>query len=119
VRHARLVLLGNAAGIKKTDAAIEDLFADQFYIECVNAAFGISIKESDLPVDGSDMITKRIEDVLVRRYGHKALDKRGVTSEILRRFDKWKKLDDVPKEAAAKAEKLFTAINNAFDGASS
>jgi hypothetical protein len=45
----RVMMLGNAAGIKKTDAAIEDLFGDQFYIDCVNAAFGIAIKEPDLP----------------------------------------------------------------------
>jgi predicted ATP-dependent endonuclease of OLD family len=114
----RVLMLGNAAGIKKTDSAIEDLFEDQFYIDCVNAAFGIAIKEADLPVDGSDMITKRVETVLVQRYGHKELDKRRVMSEILRRFDGWEKVSDLPKGTAAKAEKLFKAINNAFGGAS-
>jgi hypothetical protein len=113
----RVLMLGNAAGIKKTDAAIEDLFEDQFYIDCVNAAFGISIKESDLPVDGSDMISKRVEAVLVQRYGHKELDKRRVMSEILRRFDGWEKVSDLPKGTAAKSEKLFKAINAAFEGA--
>jgi hypothetical protein len=112
----RVFMLGSAAGIKKTDAAIEDLFEDEFYIDCVNAAFGISIKELDLPVDGSDMITKRIETVLVQRYGHKELDKRRVMSEILRRFDDWEKASDLPKGTVAKAEKLFKAINNAFGG---
>jgi hypothetical protein len=58
----RVLMLGKAAGIKKkTDAAIEDLFDDQFYLDCVNAAFGIAIKPEDLPADGSDMITKRVE----------------------------------------------------------
>ena len=113
----RVLMLGSAAGIKKTDAAIEDLFDDQFYIECVNAAFGISIKVSDLPVDGSDMITKRVETFLLQRYGHKEFDKRRVMSEILRRFDSWKKVSDFPNGTADKAEKLFKAINNAFDGA--
>ena len=112
----RVLMLGSAAGIQKTDAAIEDLFEDQFYIDCVNAAFGISIKKSDLPVDGSDMITNRIEAVLVRRYGHKELDKRRVMSEILRRFDDWEKASDLPKGTLAKAEKLFKAINKAFEG---
>ena len=110
----RVLMLGKAAGIKKTDAAIEDLFDDQFYIECVNAAFGIAIREVDLPVDGSDMITKRVETVLVKRYGHKELDKRRVLTEILRRFDNWEKVSDLPKGTAAKAEKLFSAINTAF-----
>ncbi len=112
----RVLMLGSAAGIKKTDAAIEDLFDDQFYIDCVNAAFGISIKESDLPVDGSDMITKRVEAILLQRYGHKEIDKRSVMSEILRRFDAWEKVSDLPKGTADKAEKLFKAINSAFDG---
>jgi energy-coupling factor transporter ATP-binding protein EcfA2 len=112
----RVLMLGNAAGIKKTDAAIEDLFENQFYIDCVNTTFGISINESDLPVDGSDMITKRIKAVLIRRYGHVELDKRRVMSEILRRFDGWKKVSDLPTGTAVKAEKLFKAINTAFDG---
>lgn len=115
----RVLMLSKAAGIKKTDAAIEDLFEDQFYIDCVNAAFRIAIKPEDLPDDGSDMITKRVESVLVQRYGHKELDKRRVMAEILRRFDGWEKASDLPKGTAARAEKLFNAINNAFGGASS
>lgn len=114
----RVLMLGKVAGIKKTDAAIEDLFDNQFYIDYVNAAFGIAIKEADLPVDGSDMITKRVETVLVQSYGHKELDKRRVMSEILRRFDGWEKVSDLPKGTASKAEKLFQTINNAFGGAS-
>ena len=84
----RVLVLGKVVGIKKTDAAIVDLFDDQFYLDCVNAAFGIAIKSEDLPADGSDMITKRVETVMTGRYGHKELDKRTVMAEILRRFDK-------------------------------
>ena len=114
----RVLMLGKAAGIKKTDAAIEDLFDDQFYIDCVNTAFSIAIKVEDLPADGSDMITKRVEAVLVARYGHKEFDKRRIMEEILRRFDGWKGISDLPKDTAARAETLFTAINNAFEGES-
>jgi predicted ATP-dependent endonuclease of OLD family len=113
----RVLMLGKSAGIKKTDAAIEEMFDDQFYIDCVNDAFGIAIKEEDLPVDGSDMITKRVEAVLVDRYGHKQLDKRQVLAQILRRFDSWEKVSDLPKGTLAKAEKLFKAINSAFEDA--
>jgi hypothetical protein len=95
-------------------AAIEDLFEDQFYIECVNAAFGIAFNPDDLPIDGSDMITKRVESVLVQRYGKKELDKRRVMTEILRRFDGWEKVADLPEGTSAKAEKLFSAVNRAF-----
>jgi hypothetical protein len=110
----RVLLLGQAAGIRKTDAAIEDLFDDLFYVNCVNTAFGLAIKEEDLPVDGSDMITKRVEAVLVQRYGDKTLDKRRVMAEILRQFDGWKQVADLPKGTATRAESLFKAINNAF-----
>jgi energy-coupling factor transporter ATP-binding protein EcfA2 len=114
----RVLMLGKAAGIKKTDAGIEDLFDDQFYLDCVNAAFGIAIKPEDLPTDGSDMITKRVDAVLTGRYGHKELDKRVVMAEILRRFDEWKKVSDLPSGTAERVEKLFQAINSAFGSAS-
>lgn len=113
----RILMLGKSAGIRKTDAAIEDVFDDQFYIDCVNDAYGIAIKDEDLPVDGSDMITKRVEAVLVNRYGHSQLEKRRVLEEILRRFDSWEKVSDLPKHTAARAEKLFKAINSAFEDA--
>ena len=113
----RVLVLGKVAGIKKTDAAIVDLFDDQFYLDCFNAAFGIAIKSEDLPADGSDMITKRVETVVTGRYGHKELDKRTVMAEILRRFDKWEKVSDLPKGIATHAEKPFQAINSAFEDA--
>ena len=110
----RVLMLGKVAGINKTDAAIEDLFDDQFYIECVNAAFRIAINQADLPADGSSMITKRIEAVLTQRHGYSKLDKRQVAAEILRRFDSWTQVSDIPKETVIRAEKLFRAINSAF-----
>ncbi len=60
------------------------------------------------------MITKRVEAVLVARYGHKELDKRRVMAEILRRFDSWENASDLPKNVAGRAESLFKAINKAF-----
>ena len=113
----RVLMLGKAAGIRKTDAAIEDLFDDQFYLDCVNTAFGIEIKSEDLPTDGSDMITKRVEAVMTGRYGRKELDKRTIMAEILRRFDNLEKVSDLPNGTAERAEKLFKAINSAFEGA--
>ena len=111
----RVLMLGSAADIKKTDAAIEDLFSDQFYVDCCNSAFGIAIKLEDLPVDGSDMISKRVEEVLIKRCGHKELDKRRVMAELLLRFDTWKTVSDLPEGTAAKAAKLFSTINSAFE----
>ena len=39
----KILMIKDAAGIKKTDSAIEDLFPDEFYTECVNRAYGLSI----------------------------------------------------------------------------
>nr|WP_281720182.1 AAA family ATPase [Nitrosomonas nitrosa] len=62
----RILSIGKAAGLKKNEAAIEDLFPDSFYIDCVNNAYHVAIKSADLPADGSSMITKRVESVLNR-----------------------------------------------------
>jgi len=109
----RVLMLGQASGIKKTDVAIEDLFPDDFFRECVNRSYGIAIRDEDLPVDGSTLISKRVEKVLKERHG-KELDKKLVLSEMLRDFDSWVKISDLPKGSAASAEKLFKSINAAF-----
>ncbi|GAK70680.1 hypothetical protein RRU01S_13_00180 [Agrobacterium rubi TR3 = NBRC 13261] len=112
-RAFRVLMLKEASGIKKTDVAIEDLFPDDFFRECVNRAYGVAITPKDLPVDGSTLISKRVEEVLKHRHG-KSLDKKLVLSEMLREFDRWTKLADLPKGAAASAEKLFKSVNAAF-----
>ena len=110
----RVLMLKDAAGVKKNEAAIEDLFPDEFYLECVNSAYRTAIKIEDLPSDGSDQITKRIEATLVARHGRSELDKRLVMAEMLRRFDNWNVITDLPKGTAERAEKLFQKINAAF-----
>ncbi|SDB71442.1 ATP-dependent nuclease [Belnapia rosea] len=110
----RIFMLGKAVGSKKTDFAVEDIFPDEFYLDCVNTAFGLAIKPEDLPEDGSDMITKQIEHVLKTKYGRSSLDKRQVLGEMWKRFDTWKTASDLPPGTAANAEKLFKAINAAF-----
>ena len=55
------------------------------------------------------MITKRVETVLVQHYGHKELERRRVISEILRRFDGWQKVADLPAGTAAMAENVKRA----------
>jgi len=112
-RSFRVLMLKEASGLKKTDVAIEDLFPDDFFRECVNRAYGVAIKPEDLPVDGSTLISRRVEEVLKSRHG-KSLDKKIVLSEMLREFDRWTKLSDLPKGAATSSEKLFKSINVAF-----
>jgi hypothetical protein len=73
----------------------------------------VAIQTEDLPVDGTTLISKRVETVLKTRHG-KTLDKKLVLTEMLKQFDSWSKLSDLPKGTAASAEKLFKAINGAF-----
>jgi hypothetical protein len=110
----RVMMLGDVSGIKKTDVAIEDLFPDDFFRDCVNRAYGLGIRDDELPVDGSTLISKRVEKVLSSRHG-KTLDKKLVLGEMLKEFDLWKTVADIPKTTVGAAEKLFTAINAAFD----
>jgi len=109
----RILSIGKAAGLSKNEAAIEDLFPDEFYIDCVNSAYRVAISLTDLPVDGSSMITKRVETVLKAQH-NRSLDKRMVLAEMLQRFDPWESADSLPKGTVAHAEKLFEAINRAF-----
>ena len=110
----RVLMLGNAASLRKTDAAIEDLFPDDFYRECVNEAFGLAIKPEDLPKDGSDMITTRIERILKERHGHESLDKKRVLGVMLKKFDTWSSTKDLPQDTEKNANNLFKKINKIF-----
>lgn len=110
----RTIMLGKAVGTKQTDFAIEDLFPPKFFIDCVNETYGIAIKPEDLPEDGSDMISKKVEHVLKLRHGHTQLDKKRVMVEMWKQFDAWKSVDDLPAHTSGRAEKVFKAINDAF-----
>jgi hypothetical protein len=79
----------------------------------VNAAYKVNIKPEHLPVDGSSMITKRTEAVLMRDHQRK-LDKKLLLGELLKRFDDWDNIKDLPTGTAKNAERLFTAINKVF-----
>lgn len=109
----RVLMLGDASGVKKTDVAIEDLFPDEWFLDCVNRAYGVALKMEDLPEDGSTLIAKRVEIALKKRQG-RDLKKRDVLTEMLKDFDDWKEVKNLPKGAAANAERLFKRINAAF-----
>jgi energy-coupling factor transporter ATP-binding protein EcfA2 len=110
----RVLMLKQASSVSKQEVGIEDVFPDQFYIDCVNSSYRLGIKAADLPTDGSDMIASRIERILKTQHGLQGLDKQRVMHEMFRAFDAWKLPVDLPGESAAKAAKLFAAINQAF-----
>ena len=112
--HAfRVLMLGDAAGVKKTDVAIEDLFPDEWFLGCVNRTYGLALTLDDLPQDDSTLISKRVEIALKQRQG-RSLSKKDVLTEVLREFDGWTTSKSLPRGTAANAERLFGKINNAF-----
>lgn len=109
----RVLMLDKAAGVKKTDVAIEDLFPDEWFLECVNRAYGLALRLEDLPEDGSTLIAKRVEIAMKQRQG-KELKKKNVLVEMLKEFDSWSTISDLPTGTAENAERLFKNINAAF-----
>ena len=109
----RVFMLGETAGVKKTDVAIEDLFPNEWFLECVNRAYGLAIKLEDLPKDGSTLIAKRVEISLKQRQ-ERDLKKKDVLTEMLKDFDRWTKIADLPDGTADYAERLFKKLNSAF-----
>ena len=110
----RIIMLKQAAHISKNEVAIEDLFPDEFYLALVNAAYRIQIQMSDLPSDGSAMIARRVEQVLTSTYGCPALDKGAVLAHMLRAFETWRSIGDIPALTVTRAELLFEKINFEF-----
>ncbi|PUB83983.1 MAG: hypothetical protein DBP02_10130 [gamma proteobacterium symbiont of Ctena orbiculata] len=113
----RVFMLGETAGVKKTDVAIEDLFPDEWFLECVNHAYGLALKLEDLPKDGSTLIAKRVEIALKQHQG-RDLKKKDVVVEMLKEFDTWTTISDLPTDTADNAERLFKKVNDAFGVAS-
>lgn len=113
----RVLMLGQASGIRKSECSIEDLLSDEFYLDCVNAAYRINMRPADLPAEGSDMITSRIETVLRTRHGRSGLDRELVLREILKRFDSWLTVAALPAPLVTAAERLCKTINAAFPAA--
>ena len=109
----RVFMLGETAGVKKTDVAIEDLFPDGWFLECVNRAYGLALKLEDLPEDGSTLIAKRVEIALKQRQGRN-LKKKDVLVEMLKVFDNWATISDLPTGTVDNAERLFKKVNAAF-----
>jgi energy-coupling factor transporter ATP-binding protein EcfA2 len=109
----RVLMLGKAAGVQKTDVAIEDLFPDEWFLGCVNRAYGLALKLDDLPEDGSTLIAKRVEIALKQRQGRE-LKKKDVLGEMLKQFDSWTTISDLPIDTVDNAERLFKKVNTAF-----
>jgi energy-coupling factor transporter ATP-binding protein EcfA2 len=107
----RILMLGEIVSTGQNEFAIEDLFPVDFYLKCVNNAYGTNIEETELPNDGSDQISKRVEAALVNRGLTKELDKRRVMRAMQREFDDMTEKKHLPQGTYEKARKLIDKIN--------
>lgn len=110
----RVFMLGRAVGTTNSEFAIEDLFPDDFYLECVNEAFATNLSTADIPNVDSPQLSKRVETALVKKGRITTLDKGQILGAIQRRFDTMNTLDDLPAGTADLAAKLFAKINGEF-----
>jgi len=110
----RVLMLAEAAGLTKKEAAIEDLFPDEFYMDCVNEAYKVNMSLSDLEQDSSEMITHKVDHWLQNNFGGQKLDKDKVLRVLLTRFDGWESIANLPEGTAENAERLFSNINSVF-----
>lgn len=108
----KVLMLGKV--VDSTVIEIEDLFPLDFYLGCINEAYGTNLKESDLPQDGNASAAARIEVTLKAKGRATELDKELVAGVLQRRFQGMQKLDDLPAGTSDKAGKLIAAINAAF-----
>lgn len=110
----RVFLLGKAVGSLKAEFAIEDLFPDDFYLSCVNEAYGTNLGAVDIPELDSPQVCKRVEAALVKKGRITELNKGPILAALQRRFDAMRSLDDLPAGTADLVLKLFAKINQEF-----
>lgn len=108
-----VLTLGPAIGKKDACIAIEDLLPRRLYLDCVSAAYKIKIEENELIELDVRPISAAVDGLLKAR-GFSGLDKPRVLGELLRIFDTWDVVDDLPPELNERTETLFKKIRNSF-----
>lgn len=108
-----VLTLGQAIGKKDASIAIEDLLPRRTYLDCVANAYKIKIAESELTDLDLRPISVAVEELL-RSRGHSGLNKSRVLGELLKVFDSWKEVKDLPSELKERATALFKKIGEAF-----
>ncbi|MGB8632098.1 MAG: AAA family ATPase [Xanthobacteraceae bacterium] len=108
-----IMLLGPALGESGAAIAIEDLLPRDLYLECVRKAYRIEITEADLTGLDVRPISVAVAEAL-RSRGLSGLDKSRVLGELLKVFDSWQTVDDLPSSLKKKTNTLFSKIRQAF-----
>ncbi len=113
--NAKIIGIKDAAESKADEFAIEDLFTDDFYLECVQKAYGKQITnagQKKLKLVGKGMICKRVERAL-NDLGIK-FNKGSVAKIIRKRLVTMAEIDELPEVTREYSRKLVGAINASF-----
>jgi predicted ATPase len=114
---AKSILLAQVAGLDRdVDFAIENLFADNFYLQKVNEVYGDQIKAA-----GVNILTLKDEGLLCDRVAHalqecgiERFDRSLVAKRIRAAIVSMKSTGELSKESRDKAEQLIMEIVQAF-----
>jgi energy-coupling factor transporter ATP-binding protein EcfA2 len=109
----RLFELGKLAGSGGLDFAIEDMFPADFYLGCINEAYGTNLNLSDLGTEGT--IAHRCR-VILKARGRitDELDAKLIMTAIQKQFNTMIEARDLPAGTVDKALKVIAAINATF-----
>jgi hypothetical protein len=113
VANFSTMLLGPALGDNDAGIAIEDLLPRDLYLECVRKAYRIQIAEADLTGLDVRPIAVAVAEALKSR-GLSGLDKSRILGELLKVFDHWQTVSDLPVSLREKANALFAKIRETF-----
>ncbi len=115
---ARTLLLGDSIGMPSSEATIEDLFPEDYYLEKARESHEGRLKASDLAwedirIHGAGPLLQRVKQGF-EQVGVQ-FNKGSVGKLIRRDLINWSRPEDLPSELAERAQCLMTALAGAFE----
>lgn len=121
-KDKHVLLLGEVLG-RQTEATLEDLFSDEFYLDFVNKAYerdlgGNPLTVKELNADQQQQLVRRVDSALRNRGMSPnsegwAFNKGRVAKLLMTELPK-RNLADLPDEMVERFEQLFKSINEAM-----
>ncbi len=112
---ARVLRLGEIAGIGSQDFSIEDIFTDDFYLERVKKTYSQQLSVvgvTNIKLKGKDQLRKKVERFFEQ---HGLVFNRGSVAKLIRRdLIQMQRIDQLPPETAERGRKVIKAIIEAL-----
>ena len=123
-KDKHVLLLGEVLG-RQTEATLEDLFSDEFYLDFVNKAYerdlgGNPLTVEELNADRQQQLVRRIDSALRNRGMSPNSEgwtfNKGRVAKLLMTELPKQSLADLPDEMVKRFEQLFKSINESMPG---